>query len=238
MFPAQTSFIPVSIALARYLEQGGSIGDNYPYWYLGTTPYRYLTGPVIPWLLTTLHKIFPLLSLFDLMFFLIAAFFLLGGVGWYCLVKSFQQKEKQLPPKTAWLAAFFYLAGWLVPCLFPFSDGQHLIALSLLPYFLLTYRYFLRQPGFFTAGAAVGLGALILLVDSTATASIIVGLTAVFLSVADTWTIPLASISKVTSICGTPLRAGAMPTNSNRPRVLLSAAISLSPCSTWMETAG
>lgn len=57
-------------------------------------------------------------------------------------------------------------------------------------------------------------------------------------SLALTLTIPLASISNVTSICGTPLGAGGMFPNWNLPRVLLSAAIGLSPCNTWISTAG
>jgi hypothetical protein len=36
-------------------------------------------------------------------------------------------------------------------------------------------------------------------------------------SVADTYKIPLASISKVTSIYGTPLGAGGIPVRSNLP---------------------
>jgi len=51
----------------------------------------------------------------------------------------------------------------------------------------------------------------------------------VALSLALTCTIPLASISKVTSIYGTPLGAGGIPLKSNYPNILLSAAISLSP---------
>jgi len=43
------------------------------------------------------------------------------------------------------------------------------------------------------------------------------------------FTIPLASISKVTSICGMPLGAGGMPSSLNLPIVLLLLAISLSP---------
>ena len=42
-------------------------------------------------------------------------------------------------------------------------------------------------------------------------------------SLAETWTMPLASMSKVTSIWGMPRGAGGMPTSSNRPSVLLSA---------------
>ena len=48
---------------------------------------------------------------------------------------------------------------------------------------------------------------------------------------------PLASISKVTSICGTPRGDGGMPMRSNEPSSLLSAAISRSPWNTRMVTA-
>ena len=44
-------------------------------------------------------------------------------------------------------------------------------------------------------------------------------------------------MSKVTSICGTPRGAGGMPTRSNWPSILLSAAISRSPWNTRMVTA-
>ena len=59
----------------------------------------------------------------------------------------------------------------------------------------------------------------------------------VAISLALTLTMPLASISKVTSICGMPRGAGAMPESWNLPSVMLPAAISLSPCITWMSTA-
>src|SRR5206468_7483103 len=54
----------------------------------------------------------------------------------------------------------------------------------------------------------------------------------VALSLAETLTMPLASMSKVTSTCGTPRGAGGKPTRSNWPRILLSAAISRSPWNT------
>mmetsp|Transcript_31788 Transcript_31788/g.90287 ORF Transcript_31788/g.90287 Transcript_31788/m.90287 type:complete len:224 (+) Transcript_31788:769-1440(+) len=58
----------------------------------------------------------------------------------------------------------------------------------------------------------------------------------VALSLAVTCTIPLASMSNVTSICGTPRGAGGMPTRSNWPSSLLSAAISRSPWRTLIPT--
>ncbi|CPU65267.1 Uncharacterised protein [Mycobacteroides abscessus] len=57
-------------------------------------------------------------------------------------------------------------------------------------------------------------------------------------SLAPTWTMPFASMSKVTSICGTPRGAGAMPVSSNVPSGLLSRANSRSPWNTWMSTDG
>ncbi len=59
---------------------------------------------------------------------------------------------------------------------------------------------------------------------------------AVPLSFAETFRIPFASMSNVTSICGTPRGAGGIPSRWNRPRVRLSRAISRSPCSTWIST--
>ncbi len=48
-------------------------------------------------------------------------------------------------------------------------------------------------------------------------------------SLALTCTMPLASMSKVTSICGTLRGAGGSPVSSKLPRLLLSRAISRSP---------
>ena len=59
----------------------------------------------------------------------------------------------------------------------------------------------------------------------------------VALSLAETCKIPLASMSKVTSICGMPRAAGGMSLKLNWPKLLLPAAISRSPCNTWIVTA-
>jgi len=55
-------------------------------------------------------------------------------------------------------------------------------------------------------------------------------------SFADTLTMPLASMSKVTSICGTPRGAAGSPTRWKRPSVRLSRAMGRSPCSTCTST--
>ena len=57
-------------------------------------------------------------------------------------------------------------------------------------------------------------------------------------SLAETLMMPLASMSKVTSIWGTPLLAGGIPSRTNLPREVLSAAMGLSPCTTLISTEG
>ena len=49
--------------------------------------------------------------------------------------------------------------------------------------------------------------------------------------------IPFASISNLTSICGTPLGAGGKSVRLKLPNETLSFAIGLSPCTTWIVTA-
>merc|ERR1719245_994964 len=65
---------------------------------------------------------------------------------------------------------------------------------------------------------------------------VIFSLLPVPLSSALTTMMPLASISKVTSIWGTPLGAGGMPVMSNLPSRWLSLVMGLSPSYTWMVT--
>ena len=58
----------------------------------------------------------------------------------------------------------------------------------------------------------------------------------VFWSFADTCTIPLVSISKVTSIRGTPIGAGRIPVSWKVPSDLLSRVKVRSPWNTWIST--
>ena len=58
----------------------------------------------------------------------------------------------------------------------------------------------------------------------------------VAMSFAETLTMPLASMSNATSICGTPRGAGGRPTRWKRPSVRLSRASGRSPCSTCTST--
>lgn len=178
-YPAQTSMMPVNVALARFLETNdlGAIFSNYPYWYLGSTPFRFLTGPVLPLLLSVTHRLLPNLSLFEIFFFLVGLGFLLGGAGVYLLVSELSGQKKP-----ALLAAFFYLFGPIIPLLFPFADGVYLLAFSTLPFILFCYLKFLKKPELKLKIFLVALISLILLIDTLIIPSLFLGMMAIFLA--------------------------------------------------------
>ena len=80
MFPSQTSLIPITVALAKFTAANG-FGGLYPYWYLGSTPVKYLTGPVVPGVLVGLHQLLPNFSLFDLSYFVILTSYFISAIG-------------------------------------------------------------------------------------------------------------------------------------------------------------
>lgn len=154
--------MPVQIALARFWEQGSNLLGNYPYWYEGTTPYRYLTGPVLPFILTSLHRFAG--DWFFLMLAVIGFFWLLGSLGVYLLTRALSGSKKQ-----SLLASLFYGFGWIVPLLFRFSDGLSLISFSLLPFVFLIY---LKKANLLLSLAI----ALVLLLDASALGTMSLGL--------------------------------------------------------------
>ncbi|OGV89788.1 hypothetical protein A2Z41_03330 [Microgenomates group bacterium RBG_19FT_COMBO_39_10] len=143
MFPAQTSLIPVQIALIRFLEAHGwqAIFANFPYWYLDSTPFRYLSGPILPIITISLHRVLPNLSLFTIFFGIIGIAFILGALGVYLLLL----KELKVGRLGAVLAAVFYFLGPMVPFLFRFADGLYLITFSFLPFVLIFYFRLIKQ---------------------------------------------------------------------------------------------
>ncbi|MFC1711647.1 hypothetical protein ACFLZ1_03625 [Patescibacteria group bacterium] len=177
MYPAQQSLIPAQIALARFIENKGvqAISESYPFWYLGTTPFRFLTGPVIPFLLAILHKfVFYQVNLFAIFFIVLAIAFPLGAVGVYLLIRELGGGKR-----LAVLTAFFYLLGPIIPFLFPFSNGINLIAFSFLPYALILYKKFISKNSWKNFISCIIAITFIILIDSLIVTPLIVGMGAI-----------------------------------------------------------
>ncbi|MBI2421155.1 MAG: hypothetical protein HYV38_03675, partial [Candidatus Levybacteria bacterium] len=93
MFPAQTSLIPITVAITKYVAARG-FGGNYPFWYLGTTPIKYLTGPIVPSALFGLKSLFQSTDYFSLAIALVFASQLIWAAGWFVFVKFLSGSSK------------------------------------------------------------------------------------------------------------------------------------------------
>ena len=176
VYPAQTSLMPIHVALARFLTQDGGVLAKYPYWYLGTTPIRYLTGPILPAALIILQR-FSSLNMFEIFLCLVSFSFPLGASGVYLLVRDL--KGSRL---SAFLTAVFYFFGPIIPFLFRFSSGLYLITFTFLPFILVGYLRFLRKRTQKLFVLLLLMVSFVILLDSMIVPSLIIGMVAIFIA--------------------------------------------------------
>src|SRR3989344_6457901 len=140
---AETSLVPTVIALSEFFAENFPNISWYPYWYLGN-PYQFLIGPVVPTLLAIFNFPFDFaqgrqFSITQIYLGLIFSSFLVGSVGIYLFLRDWGVNKKQ-----AFFSGIFYVlfpAGYF---LLNYQNGLNHVALSLLPFFLLYYRRFLK----------------------------------------------------------------------------------------------
>lgn len=121
--------MPVTVALARYIEAHG-FGGSYPFWYLGTTPVKYLTGPIAPAILIGLHKIFPSLTFFDLSYVLLVTCYLLQALGWGLLAANLSGSKKV----GWWVGGFMLIAPFHIFWNLAFGEVSGVMATALTPF--------------------------------------------------------------------------------------------------------
>ena len=135
MYPPATSFISVTVSLARFAEGNNWFGI-YPYWYFGSTPFNYLTGPVVPAILVVLVKILPNFSLFDLSYFILITSHFALSLGWGLLGWNLSKK------KTIGILVFLIslVLPWKIVSSLALSEVSAVVASSLTPWVLLAFR--------------------------------------------------------------------------------------------------
>lgn len=167
----QTSLIPVTVSLVRHLEANGlsSFFSNYPYWYLGSTPFKYLIGPVVPVLELFIKAAFPFLNFFDISALLIVLSYLVGIAGWVAVALHFRLLKNKYD--------FLYIIlliilPWRMVYSWGLGETTFVIARNLLP---CTLWLCLKQKGILISI----LICLILLINSSVLSLIFIGLLAV-----------------------------------------------------------
>jgi hypothetical protein len=141
MFPSQTSLIPVGVALARFLGERGlaSFTSNYPYWYLGTTPYKFLTGPVVPILTVLIKKLVGQMTYFDIVSILVLTSCFISSVGWALFVGKIKGEKRKFSSFSLYFLLFAvlpykYLNGLAL------AEPSAFIAEMIIPFVLIANR--------------------------------------------------------------------------------------------------
>jgi len=142
MYPSETSLIPVTVALARFVENNGlfSMMGQYPYWYLGV-PFRFLTGPIIPLLQLFFHRTFPNVSLFSITIYIVLFGFLLSAIGWGFLVGKIQNSNFKIQIFGIGHLAFIILLvlPWRLFSSLTLNEASITLARNFLPWVLLAF---------------------------------------------------------------------------------------------------
>lgn len=180
MFPSQTSLIPVTVALIRFFETNGfsAFAKNYPYWYLGSTPFRYLIGPLLPFIISLVHQLFSSVSLFSITISLIILSFLISAGGWGLLTKKISKSQRAgvSVGVLAVLLPYRYLLA------FTLDEASFVIARNLLPLALLCYWLFLKQRNWKTGILAGMTTSFLLLVNSSILPVLLIGAVSIILA--------------------------------------------------------
>lgn len=129
MYPSQTSLIPTLVSLVQHIKDSGFLG-NYPFWYLDTTPTKFLVGPIIPFIEILVKNLFLNVSYFDITIYLIILSYILGIVGWLKLLKRFSVLH------ATFYMLLFVALPWRMFSALALAEPTLIIARNLLPFVL------------------------------------------------------------------------------------------------------
>lgn len=166
----QTSLIPTVLSLSNFFIAHFPNISFYPYWYDGN-PYKYLIGPIIPFLLMILK---PFADLQTIYLIIIAISLLLGSYGLYLFLRNFGAGFAESIISGL---IFFILPGSIA--LLYYQNGLNHVAFSLLPFILIIYKRYLEKESVIDALLLLLLTTLALLINISIILSIIISLVAI-----------------------------------------------------------
>jgi hypothetical protein len=183
MYPSETSLIPAAAALLKYFAETGAgvFWQDYPYWYLGSTPFKYLIGPVVPIVFQLARYISPSLSFFDFLMAAVAASIILSALGWGILVKRLSLKEGGGIILTVFivymLLPFKYLAAYAL------DEPTFFIAKCMIPFVIVILARYLAHRSVINFSLSALAVTTLLLISSKSLGQLTVGLLALCLTI-------------------------------------------------------
>lgn len=186
MYPSQTSLIPVTVALIRFVETNG-IGAYFswhPHWYLGT-PFKYLVGPVVPGVIALLKNVFTNVPLFGITIYIVIVSYAISVLGWVLLfgkLQDYTSARKTRLLSYSVLAILLVVLPWRMFSSLTLAEGTLVVARNLLPFALLSAWSYLATPTKGTYVAAAAMGTVLLLTNTSVNPIYIVGLAALVIA--------------------------------------------------------
>ena len=175
MSPPQTSLIPTAVALTKFLEVHGfsAFNINYPFWYLGSTPYKFLIGPLIPVLLSFIHRILINSNLFSITIYLVLFSILISALGWGILVYKVQNEKS----KFIFLIVLILLLimPWRYLVAIGLDDASFTIARNFLPFVFISYWSFMKKRNILNTIVGILNTSILLLINTNIIPALIVG---------------------------------------------------------------
>ena len=116
-----------------------AFSSNYPYWYLGSTPFKFLTGPIIPVLSVLVGKLIPSATYIDILIFFVIVSCIISAAGWSVLISKINGEKINFSSFMIYFLIFAvlpykYLSGLAL------AEPSAFIAEMLIPFVLLTIR--------------------------------------------------------------------------------------------------
>lgn len=189
MYPPQTSLIPVTVALSRFFEEQGlsAFFENYPFWYLSSTPYRYLTGPIIPLISASLHKVLSDVTLFDITIWLVIVSYVISVFGWLILINKIRDSRFKILDlrfiiHNSLFIILLVVLPWRLFSALALSEASFTIARNFLPWVLLAFWGAINKGDRGKKTVAVIAASLLLLVNTSILPIFLVGLASLILA--------------------------------------------------------
>ena len=180
MYPPETSLIPTTVSLLRHIDVNGwqVMFENYPFWYLGSTPFYYLTGPIVPVFGLIVHNFFSV-PFFPLVMVFILLSFMASVAGWLLLVNkvNFLMKNHQTVRNIQGILLVIFLVIFPLRYLTAFAAGEAsvVIARNLLPFGLISFWSVIRNPNKKNYVYAVLVTSVLLLIHTTVLFDLVIG---------------------------------------------------------------
>lgn len=159
--------------------------EKYPYWYLGATSYKYLTGPLVPLLAKFLKDLSGIGDFYRVSFLLLAIFMILSLIGWFILIKKvLNEDNKNITAGFAVIMSLIYvILPWKYLSALTMDEVGNYLAKCMIPFVLVSVWLHLKHRRRLTLIFSVVCVAVLMLFSTSVIPTLLAGLAGIGLTI-------------------------------------------------------